>query len=250
MNMKFKQTLPLILILVLGSSCLLLPIPQSSNDGAAIDNLLNRIAVGSTTKDEVISALGKPNYSREENIMYWNKHYRGGTKVIFLSTQSKKIGNTPSTLMDLIFEFDSHGMLTRYYTFFNPSILYGDRYSDNKKACRRDCNMAASACVDSWHEDSYNALLCNKVFLEQRGCLKQCDYDVAVPSYDSKNDSGQVCRLDCYESEKACIDSINEGEDTSKGTLRCEKEKHLCFQQCVPITGMHGDCDPGMESCI
>ena len=96
------------------------------------------------------------------------------------------------TYMDLIFEFDNHGTLTRYYTFGNI-----DGYSGPGSSSARQ----------------------------------------------------KACRFDCIDAEKACIDSINEGEDTPKGTLRCEKEKQMCFQQCEANASLHGDCDPGMESC-
>ena len=41
----------------------------------------------------------------------------------------------------------------------------------------------------------------------------------------------QVCRFDCNEAEKVCLDSISE-EDTTKGNLQCEKDKEMCFYQC------------------
>ena len=179
----------------------------------------------------------------------------GGGALIIFGTDGDYISNLwDKTFMDLIFEFDNHGVLTRYYTFNFSSF---DLFPNSKKACRRDCGKADSACIESWHEDRDIQVLplCKKALLEQRAYLKQCDYDVAVPSYDSKNDSGQACNFNCYESEKACIDSINEGEDTSKGTLLCEKEKEMCFNRCDNEIGIKlynpkpDDCDPGLESC-
>ena len=164
------------------------------------------------------------------------------------------------TLIDLIFEFDNQGTLTRsrYYTFHLPS------YADNISVCRRDCSKmelspkeAAKACIDFVNEggdSSKETLRCERVlrvFLikEQELCKKRCDYDKTVPSYDSKNDSKQVCNLNCYEAGNACFDSTNAGEDTPKGTLRCETEKEACFQECGANASSHNDCDPGMESC-
>ena len=41
-----------------------------------------------------------------------------------------------------------------------------------------------------------------------------------------------ICRFDCNEVHKICLDPANEGEDAAKGKLRCEEAKNTCLQQC------------------
>jgi hypothetical protein len=67
-------------------------------------------------------------------------------------------------------------------------------------------------------------------------------------------DTIQDCLSSCNADAGGCFVSINEAESTSKGELRCEKEKQICLQKCETQTYEtdpieHDDCDPGMESC-
>jgi hypothetical protein len=79
----------------------------------------------------------------------------------------------------------------------------------------------------------------------------------------------KVCRFDCNEVEKACLESVGEEGDAGSGNLRCDEKKTTCFKQCEgeeeiekvkeevsekveekPDSVLIEEvCDPGMESC-
>jgi len=73
--MKIKQTLTLILILLLGSGCIIIPLPADHFE--EIDKVLH-LDIGSSTKEEVISILGEPDITLDGAIMYNSREYSGG----------------------------------------------------------------------------------------------------------------------------------------------------------------------------
>ena len=57
-------------------------------------------------------------------------------------------------------------------------------------------------------------------------------------SYDTKEGKAtseldqKVCRFDCNEAEKVCIESISEDEDANAGKFQCEETQRTCLQNC------------------
>lgn len=77
--MKIIKILPLILILLLGSGCVIpfaIPVPADHDD--EIDKVLGQLTVGFPTKEEVISILGEPYDDTADHFWYKKKEYRGG----------------------------------------------------------------------------------------------------------------------------------------------------------------------------
>jgi hypothetical protein len=108
MNMKFKQTFLLILILLLGSSCIMFPLPAKHRE--EIDTVRKQLVVGTSTKEEVISILGEPDVTKERYILYRKKEYDGGWGVIMGNAG----GQDWQEYMDLYFGFDNYGTLIEY----------------------------------------------------------------------------------------------------------------------------------------
>ena len=103
-----KRIAFLFILLNLIPSC----IPLWSTHGAAIDKLQSQVAMGSTTREEVILILGEPDLARDRYIIYLEREYEGGYMIL------AACGGTPPVFkreyMDLFFEFDKDGTLTAY----------------------------------------------------------------------------------------------------------------------------------------
>jgi len=75
-----KRILFLLIIISLTSGCpIFIPLPSDHFD--EINKVQKQIAVGKTTREDVISILGKPDVKRDRFILYKNKEYRGGAIV-------------------------------------------------------------------------------------------------------------------------------------------------------------------------
>ena len=103
-----KRLVFLLIFLNLLPSC----IPLWSTHKAAIDKLQSQVAVGSTTREEVISILGKPDLARDRYIIYLKREYEGGHFVLSCPSHVTPVANKEH--MDLFFEFDKDGILTNY----------------------------------------------------------------------------------------------------------------------------------------
>jgi len=108
-----KRILILFLILNLTSGCLILPV--SGDHQQEIDKVLKQIAIGSTTREEVISILGRPTVTTDRYISYFKKEYDGGVGVMVFIPP---IGGWEAgqVFMDLYFEFDNYGVLVDFRT--------------------------------------------------------------------------------------------------------------------------------------
>lgn len=104
-----KRLLILFLIATLAPACLMIPL--SSDHGEEIEKVQKQIAIGSTTKEEVISILGPPDVTRERFILYKNKEYSGGALWMIILPPSGAGGTAGQVYMDLYFEFDNYGVL-------------------------------------------------------------------------------------------------------------------------------------------
>ena len=101
-----KRIIFLLIFLNLLPSC----IPLGSTHKAAIDKLQSQVAMGSTTREEVIAILGEPDLARDRYIIYLERVYEGGT--LMIGYCSELTVNREYT--DLFFEFDKDGILTAY----------------------------------------------------------------------------------------------------------------------------------------
>ncbi len=102
-----KRILFLMVFISLAPGCLILPV--SAEHGQEIDKVQSQIAVGKTTREEVISILGQPDVKRDRFILYKNKEYIGSLLQLFAARES-----FGQVFMDLYFEFDKYGVLTEY----------------------------------------------------------------------------------------------------------------------------------------
>ena len=108
-----KRILILFLIVTLTPGCLIIPL--SSDHGDEIDKVQSQIAIGSTTKEEVIAILGPPDITRDRFILYKHKEYGGGALVLTFIPPDKG-GVVGQGFMDLYFEFDNYGVLVDFRT--------------------------------------------------------------------------------------------------------------------------------------
>ena len=105
-----KRIVFLLIFLNLLTSC----IPLWSTHGASISKLQSQVAMGSTTREEVISILGEPDLARERYIIYLEREYEGGWKPLVGQIGSGCAPPIGRKYMDLFFEFDNDGILTNY----------------------------------------------------------------------------------------------------------------------------------------
>jgi hypothetical protein len=113
-NMKYTRTIILLAIMSLSSSCIILPDPDIHKE--QINQLQSQIAVGSTTREEIISLLGKPDVTRDRWVMYKRRIYEGGVLVALYGKGTVGVYAPGKELMDLYFEFDNYGTLTEFRT--------------------------------------------------------------------------------------------------------------------------------------
>jgi len=104
-----KRILFLLIIISLTPSCIIIPL--SADHRQEIDCVQSQIAVGKTTREDVISILGPPDVTRDRFILYKQKEYDGG---VFFGIGKGSVGG--QRFMDLYFEFDNHGVLVDFRT--------------------------------------------------------------------------------------------------------------------------------------
>ena len=188
--MKIIKALSLFLILSLSSGCFYLPVPQSSEQGDKIFTLLEQLKEGKTTKKEVILIMGEPDESTEKSIVYWRREYSAGYKGYFLygrplkrndSARVSEIEPQPMRI-DLFFEFDSHGVLTRYsagndnvresYGFPKSIQAAESRVLETKARCYSECDDSYHSCINSDIEGNLSKSPCEE---EKLFCSKSCE---------------------------------------------------------------------------
>ena len=137
-----KRLIILFLILNFTPGCIIIPLPDHHQE--EIDKVQEKVAIGSTTREEIISILGPPHVARDRYIIYQQKAYSGGALLgILWPNQDRVIGKV---FMDLYFEFDGYGVLT---------VLRVDKYDqyllsvkDNKNTSKKEeaCDPGAESC--------------------------------------------------------------------------------------------------------
>jgi hypothetical protein len=110
-----KRLFLLFLIVSSTYGCLIYPLP--SDHGDEIEEVQKKIKIGSTTREEIISILGKPDVSKDRYILYLRKNTYGGWFYwgVSFSGASSQTG-VGKEFMDLYFEFDKFGVLVELRT--------------------------------------------------------------------------------------------------------------------------------------
>lgn len=160
--MKIIQTLPLILILLLGSGCLILP--ASSPSMYSFNQQLNQLAVGSTTREEVISIIGEPDIKLKRFILYKQKIQSGEAHVFILQSSHRIQGN----FMDVSFEFDEDRILTEYRFIELEPLISGLDLAE----CSSSCRSIYYSCLISIEEKGAPLSQCEKTL---QTCFRQCE---------------------------------------------------------------------------
>jgi len=184
---SYFKTISLILILLFGSGCVIpFVIPTSADHYVEIDKVLSQLKVGVTTREEVISILGKPDFIRENYILYREREYAGGAHVgviIFLVVTggggSSKEGQV---FMDFLFEFDNYGTLIDYQVDKYDRHLRPIKEVTGKGECVLNCNSKYNSCVNSTSDRSISKPQCEEA---KQACSRKCE-----DSYELKCDPG------------------------------------------------------------
>ena len=186
-GVKINKAWSLFLILLMSSGCIFVPVPQPSEQGDQIDELLDRLVVGNTTKKEVISIMGEPDETSDNSIVYWHREYSGGYRGYYvydrkpLKLSSGEIGvkeiEPQSSYVDLFFEFDGQGILARHrvgnddvreaYGFPAPSPSPYNGTMTREVRCYTGCTDRYHSCVNSDVEGH----TCEE---DKRICSKSC----------------------------------------------------------------------------
>ena len=110
--MNYVRILILVAIWNMLPSC----IPLPSAHRAELDKLQSHAEVGTTTKEEIVSILGKPDLERERYILYLRREYAAGayplSALIMFNFSHLMIQG--EEYMDLYFVFDEDETLTDY----------------------------------------------------------------------------------------------------------------------------------------
>lgn len=149
-----KRILFLLIIISLTSGCPIY-IPLPADHWQEIACVRSQIAVGVTTREDVISKLGEPDVKRDRFILYKNKEYDGGAFVgFFIPIGTGGGGGTVGQVfMDLYFEFDKSGVLTEYrvdkYDKSLRSVKDDEDTSKIEDPCHLEPEEACDPGVDS-----------------------------------------------------------------------------------------------------
>ena len=193
-NMKIIKILLLILILFFCSGCpIIIPLPSSASPSMyAINEKLRELKVGSSTKKEVISIIGKPDINLKRFILYKQKVQSGKSQALtgFILPPlggSGSISGIPGKWMDVVFEFDEHGILTKYRL-----VKFGHRtpYPDVAE-CYSRCSLNYYDCIISTEEKNTPPSKCEETL---QPCLGQCN-SIEILHY----------KKDCDSETESCI---------------------------------------------
>ena len=105
--MKYARIIILLVVWNLLPNCF--PLPSSHR--AEINELQTRATVGVTSKEQIISILGKPDLERDRYILYLRREYDAGILNVGFCTPYTTVDEE---YMDLYFVFDDQGILTDY----------------------------------------------------------------------------------------------------------------------------------------
>ncbi len=121
-----------LLLLLVGSGCLVVPIPSNRADPAARRNVSagsgSALAVGQTTREQVLLKLGEPDEVSADEHRYRYHTERVMWDVIVIAAGSTTAAGGDIEVRkqaDLIVEFDDHGIVSecRWVTGYNPQKL-------------------------------------------------------------------------------------------------------------------------------
>ena len=137
-----KRIVFLLIIVILTPGCLIIPLP--GEHGQEIDKIQSQIAVGLTTREDVISILGEPDVTRDRFIFYQKKEHNGGWFVVVFSSTSGRAEVAGQEFMDLYFEFDNYGVLTDFRVDKYDKSL---RSVKDDEDTQKDCDPGMESCI-------------------------------------------------------------------------------------------------------
>ena len=133
----------LLIIISLTSGCpIIIPLPAEHRD--EVEKVQKQTVVGKTTREEVISILGKPDVSRDRYILYKHKEYAGGAGVGFILPPIGGGRDVGQRFMDLYFEFDNYGVLTDFRVDKYDKSL---RSVKDDEDTQKDCDPGMESCI-------------------------------------------------------------------------------------------------------
>ena len=280
--MQIIKALPVILILLLCSGCIILPLPAGSQSMYAFKEKLKDISEGSTTREEVISIIGEPDIKLKKFILYKRRVQSGGAKILYwvgiplkgtgitLASGSKRIHD--GDWVDVAFEFDEQGVLTEY-RFIDLGWEYA-HYKDVTK-CNYRCDLIYDECLLLTEEESTSLPQCedtaetcydqcNLIRIKHDEIDEDCDpgmescasytietnasYEDGDPK-DEKYISHPKTEDEEYisppKTEEDCtwqFDSCMEWAENPQQKGQCKKEKHICLQDVLSCNKNYSSC--------
>ena len=267
--MKILKALSLILVLSLGSSCIILPLPAGSQSMYAFKERLKGISEGSTTKEEVILIIGKPDIKLNKFILYKRRVQSRGAKIVYWF--GIPIPNTPITFssgskrihdgdwIDVAFEFDEQGVLTEY-RFIDLGWKYA-HYKDVTK-CNYRCDLNYDECLFSTEEQSTSLSQCEDTV---ETCFDQCSA-IRIKHYerDKNCDPGmESCASYTIETNPSYEDGDLKDEEYISppktedeeymSPLKAEEDCVWQFESCMKWTGnpqQEKQCNIDKQMCL
>ena len=142
-----QRILILIIIVNFTSGCPFF-FPLTSDHGEEIDKVQSQIVVGLTTREEVISILGKPDVTRDRFILYRHKEYSGGVVVGYIvpGTSGGMVRTVGQEYMDLYFEFDNYGVLTDFRVDKYDKSLRSIKDDEDTSKMEEACDPGMESC--------------------------------------------------------------------------------------------------------
>lgn len=182
-SLSYFKTISLILILMLGSGCLIFPFPSGSPSMRTFyDVHLRYMTEGSTTREEVISRIGEPDIKLKRFILYKHKVEGRGWRLMggFLG-RGGSIHRFEGEWIDVSFEFDEQGVLTEY-RFIDLGREYA-LYNDVIK-CNNRCDLNYDECLFSTEEKNTSLSQCEDT---AETCFDQCN-SIRIKHYERDDD--------------------------------------------------------------
>ena len=197
-TMNYTRILILLVIWNLLPNCF--PLPSAHR--AEIDKLQSHMAAGTTTKEEIISILGKPDIATERYIFYIAREYDAGWWG-WMGCGPVRWGYE---YMDLYFEFDDHGTLTDYRKEITRQLGKNrieekekQNFNMEKNKCYSDCYSKYSACINPDQQGHVNESICEEA---SQTCFQRCEVEHAR-SIEAMPDSVTV-EDDCDPGMESC----------------------------------------------
>lgn len=204
-----KRVVFLLIIISLTSCTIPYIFPAPSEHRQEIDCVRSQIAVGLTTREDVISILGQPDVTRDRFIIYERKEYDGGIYYGLITWSGPEVFG--QVFMSLYFEFDNYGVLTDFRThkFDKSGRLIKDDEDTSKmeEACdqgKESCYQNAFIKETIYEEVTTEKLQCvHKVVLCVQECSERFENNPGTEASDKA-----ACNFNCDYSLNVCFESL------------------------------------------